>query len=819
MNARIESMSHGDGKVYLQMVLDRLHPDGEVLLDARLKDGTKVPAHLFPFDPTEESSMANYVVVLPRFDVREVDLTFLEFTGQGSPLGQSRLTVELNLMWWRTRFNAVVHNELLEQMFGIEREYSAGRMNVYFTDAIEDDGELVVKMLADMPHREGSDVMVDFTDAQGKEIELPIYPLIDEVAAAGAYGDEERLRIGFSVRVPVEDSDFCVTVYDANEQLPGGFAHFCDETYEPLREAFLYCATDAGYDECYPQWFLDHCATAAQLDWQRTKRFACQPLVSLVMPVFAGDECYLPSALDSLRQQTYERFELLLVNVGADEETISQVLSDWEGDERLVHLVPEGQLSEAAARLTGLLQAKGAARAVMEPRVMLAPEALFEYVRLVNEAFDGQVDGVGQLDVVYANHDQLNRTTGLHSPAFKPVYSPDLLYSYNYLGSLVFYSADVLEAIQNSCGFASEAFDYDLALKATAQAQRIERIDKVLYHVLDFQSFGPKAQAIAAAREEEQFRTGRKALANHLRRTDVEAVVLSDISQRLYRVEYAPAAAKVAVAVLAGNDPALLDACLASIAEGTLPEGTEVMVVTSQDTVRDVTVYCDHLRRKNRATVVAFEGPNNRAAMINATFNVCDADYVLLLEADTELVQGDEVQRLLAHCQRKDVGVVGAKTLFPDDTIRHAGLMVGPYGFSAPIGRNMPRTMPGYGCRFQCASNVSAVSLSAMMVKRAAFDAVGGFDERFELRPCEVDFCLKLAKEGYRVAFNGDIEVYRKGSNYDGRATLSPAQVLRSEREKAFLHYRWPKLFIEGDPYIGASFNAQVPYFLLNPSR
>ena len=145
MNARIESMSHGDGKVYLQMVLDRMHPDAEVLLDARLKDGAKIPAHLFPFNPLEETSQANYVVVLPHFDVREVDLTFLEYTGESSPLTQSRLTVELNMMRWRTRFNAFVHNELLEQMFDIEREYCSGRMNVYFTDAIEDGDEIVVK--------------------------------------------------------------------------------------------------------------------------------------------------------------------------------------------------------------------------------------------------------------------------------------------------------------------------------------------------------------------------------------------------------------------------------------------------------------------------------------------------------------------------------------------------------------------------------------------------------------------------------------------------------------------------------------------------
>ncbi len=236
MNARIESMSHGDGKVYLQMVLDRLHPNASVLLDARLKDGTKIPAHLFPFNPLEEQSQANYVVVLPHFDVREVDLTFFEYSGEGEPLTQSRLTVELNMVRWHTRFNALVHNELLEQMFDIEREYGSSRVNVYFTDAIEDGDEIVVKMLADMPHVEGADVMVDFCDPSGAEIDLPVYPLLDEVVAPSQFGEEERLHVGFSVRVSADAKDFCVTVYDANELVSGGFAQFCDETYSPLRE-------------------------------------------------------------------------------------------------------------------------------------------------------------------------------------------------------------------------------------------------------------------------------------------------------------------------------------------------------------------------------------------------------------------------------------------------------------------------------------------------------------------------------------------------------------------------------------------------------
>lgn len=825
MNARIESMSHGDGKVYLQMVLDRLHPDADVLLDARLKDGAKIPAHLFPFNPLEETSQANYVVVLPHFDVREVDLTFLEYSGEGSPLTQSRLTVELNMMRWRTRFNAFVHNELLEQMFDIEREYCTGRMNVYFTEAIEDGDEIVVKMLADMPHVEGCDVMVDFTDGFGTEIDLPVYPLVDEVVPPASFGEGERLRIGFSVRVSAAAKEFCVTVYDASEQVPGGFAHFCNETFEPLRESFAYCAVDASLDPRYDRWFVHHCETLAGLEQQRSRSFSLQPQISLVMPLYPGDECYLSAAFAALALQTYTRFELILVDMGANELSLSAALREWEGDDRIVHLVPEADLDEGAARLTGLLQSNGEACAVLEPSVVLAPEALYEYVRRVNETAqeDGSVGpiGVGACDVVYANHDMFDREGGLHSPQFKPVFSPDLLYSFNYVGPLVFFSRRVIEEVQASTGFSSESFDYDLVLKATSCAQRVERIDKVLYHVQNAASISPDADRISSRREEEAFRTGRKVLSNHLRRNGVDALVLADVSDRLYTVRYRmpEEAPTLSVVVLAGNDAALLDSCLSSLEQSVMPRDTPVYVVVNQETSRDVAVYGQHLVRKNRAKVIAYQGENNRAAMVNLGFAQSTSDYVLVLDGDVEFVEPEAVNSLLTHCAREGVGVVGAKTLFADDTVRHAGMMVGPYGFAAEIGVNMPRSARGYMGRLRCASNVSAVSLSVMMVRRAAFDAAKGFDERFQIRNCEVDFCLKVGKEGYLVAYDGGVEAYRKGGTADGRASLTKKQVLRAEREKAFFHYRWARLFVEGDPYLSACLDSHAPYYLLASSH
>ncbi len=542
------------------------------------------------------------------------------------------------------------------------------------------------------------------------------------------------------------------------------------------------------------------------------------------MPVYAGDECYVPACLGALSQQTYANFEVVLASAGANEQRMLDYLASWEGDRRITRLALSAETEEGVAFLTGMLQSQGDAVALLSPRVILAPEALYEYVRCVNSVLSANAQnskvtelGVGSCDVVYANHDCFDSFEGLHTPSFKPEYSPDLLYSYNYLGPVVFYSRRVISAIQESTGFSSDAFAYDLALKACSLAKHVERIDKMLYHVQDAAPFSQQAVTIAARREEETFRTGRKALANHLRRQGINAVVLADVSERLYRVSYElPAGPSLAVVVIAGKEPELLDSCLSSVEASDLPENTQVVVVECHETDRNSRVFCDHIANRGRAKVVIYEGGANRAAMVNAAVAQTNSDYVLVLEGDGEMVGNQAIASMLAHCMRPDVAVVGAKLLYPDDTVRSAGLMVGPFGVASELGANLPRSASGYAKRYVCSSNVSAVSLSAMMFSRAVYDEVEGFDERFEIHPCEVDFCLKVAKAGKRIAFNGGIEVYRRDADTTGRASLTEDQLLRAEREKAFLHYRWPRPFVKGDPYLSIGLNPHVPYFLLN---
>lgn len=816
MNARLESVGHGDGKVYLQMVLDRLHDDASVLLDARLKDGTKVPAHLFPFTPLERSSQANHVVVLPHLEAREIDLTFLEHAG-AAPLSQSRLTVELSMVRWRTRFNVLVHREMFVQMLDIEREYDADRMSVRFVDAIPDGDEIVVKMLVDMPQRDGADVMVDFTDLTGHEIDLPVYPLRDEVCPAVRFGDDARLVLGFSVRVHAQAKEFCVTVYDAHELVSGGFAVFCDETLEPLEERRAAEAVDAGHDAGYGAWYERHCETLAGLALQRQASLPAHPLVSLVVPAFAGDECYMAACLRALRQQTYSHFEALLVDGGLDAAFLEAVLAEWEGDARLVRIAFPGD-DEGAARCTGLLQSSGDACAIVDPSVILAPEALFEYVRRVAECAaasgSGAAEGVGACDVAYAHHDVYSRQQGFCAPVIKPAFSPELLCSCECLGPVTFFSRRVIDDIAASVGFASEGFAHDLALKAAERAERIERIDRVLYHVQDAASVSDAAERARVGREEAAFRGGRKAVANHLRRMGVDATVLAEVAERRYRVRHRlpDEAPSLVVVLLPGASDGV--ACLDSLgaAEALGPFG--VLVV---DTGSGAPALA-HARERfgaSRVTAVSCAPAASRAVMANAAVRGCDSEFVLLLDADSEFVDEAGLASLVAHGLRPGVGVVGPKLLFPDDIVRAAGMAVGGRRRAVALGQGLPRSAHGYGGRLVCSRNVSAVAGDAMLLRRAAFDAADGFDERFAVAGWDVDFCLKAIEAGFEVVYDGAIELYCQAPQPLPDEALPASTRLRVERERAFFRYRWPRYFVEGDPYLSSCLDADSPCWRL----
>ena len=801
MNVRIESMCQGDGKIYVQVAIERLSPHAIVTLEAHLKDGTVIPSHLLSFDPLDGQSKANFAVILPHLDEREIMLEFSEYRSTDAPLGRAHLTIETNMLSWRTRINSVVKNELITQMFDIEREYYSDRMNVRFIAALDDKDEIVVKMLVDLPQIEGADVEVRFMDAHGKDRDLPVYPLFEEVKPARRFGDESRLNVGFSVRVPRDDKDFCVSAYDALGIVAEGFAMFCDESYEPLKARFCQRTDDAAHDPDYDQWYLLHSATLADLAEQRRLTFAHEPLISLIMPLSNGDKDRIAPCFTALASQTYNVFEVVVVDRYYGDAEFDAIVRGLKGPESLTRVKVDETLSSDEVFAAGLDQARGEYCALITPDIVLAPEALFEIVRCINET--AAYPDREQARIIYAHHDSLFADGRLGELACKPIYSPDLLLSYDYMGPFIVFDRSLVAHVCDQHGLASQALLYDLLFKALEQAGHTQRIDQILYHVqiapsTDF----PDEQARFEAKEED-FRGGRRAVANHLKRIGIEATVLSDIHEQIYRCNYAlpEELPSVLVVIVNHEHPYLLEACVESLFEKSPYQNLHVRIIDNGSSSAEMFACYGRLQGKHdQIELIQRSERKGYAACVNEAVKGTESDFILLLDANTEVLTSDLVGRMIALCQRADIGVVGAKLLFADDTIASAGLAVGSAAGSVGIGTDLARSASGYMKRLTCTNDVSAVSKACQLIKRSVFEEVEGYDERFKLDFSDTDFCLKVIKAGYFVVYDPESELYHFENTIKDEH-LSDARRIRLEQERAYLHFKWPRAFVEGDPF------------------
>ncbi|WP_251198169.1 glycosyltransferase family 2 protein [Anaerotardibacter muris] len=801
MNVRVESMCQGDGKIYVQVAIERLSPDAVVLLEAHLKDGTLIPSHLLSFDPLDGQSSANYAVIVPHLNEREIMLEFSEYRSADAPLGRAHLTIETSALNWRTRINSVVKNELIAQMFDIEREYYSDRMNVRFITAIDDEDDIVVKMLVDLPQTEGADVEVRFLDAHGLERDLPVYPLFEEVKPAPRFGDAPRVNVGFSVRVPRDDKDFCVSATDARDVVPGGFAMFCDESYEPLKALFEQETMNAGQDPTYDEWYLLHSATLADLADQRRLSFTYEPLITLIMPLSQGDDRFLPRTLRALAAQTYSNFEVVVVDRYFEDREFDAMFAGSKETAPITRVKIDDSQAFDAVFEAGLAQAQGEYCALLTPDIVLAPEALFEVVRCVNEA-RALPDGP-QAHIIYAHHDSIHADGTLSNLVCKPVYSPDLLLSYNYVGPFIVFDRSLVQHVHAEQGLPAEALIYDLLFKAFEQAGDLMRIDQILYHIQEVAQPDPDEDKVRIEQQEEDFRGGRRAVANHLKRIGVEATVLSDIRDEVYRCNYVlPEKEPSVLVVIVNRDrPYLLETCLKSLFEKNAYQNLAVRIIDDGSALPE-TQEC-YGRLEGTYEDLEVVRPAERAGFavyVNDVVAQTESDYILLLDSNVELASDDAIARMVGVCQRQEVGVVGAKLLYADDTIAQAGITVGSSLGSIGIGVDLPRGASGYMKRLCCTNDVSAVSKACQLIKRSVFDEVEGYDKRFKLDHADTDLCLKVIKAGYYVVYDPQVELYHFENTVQDE-NLPDARRIRLEQERAYLHFKWPRAFVEGDPF------------------
>ena len=559
----------------------------------------------------------------------------------------------------------------------------------------------------------------------------------------------------------------------------------------------------------YNEWFANHCPTEEEIAEQRKRVFAYAPKISILVPVYNTPAVFLKQMIQSVRKQTYSNWELCIANANPTNPEVAEILRvASKKDERIkVVDVPE---NEGIAQNTNraLEIAAGEYIGLLDHDDLLAVNALYEVVNTLNADAGAEV--------IYTDEDKVTTDLEEHfKPHFKPDFNLDLLRSNNYICHFFVAKKELIERVGAFRKEFNGAQDYDLILRCTEEAENIVHVPKILYHWRvhkESTSDNPMSKMYA-------YDAGKKAIEEHLKRCDTSGEVSHTKDLGFYRVKY-PVQGEPLVSILIPNRDQVdsLDKCLRSIEEKTDYHNYEIVIIENNSEKEETFRYYEKISSE-KIRVIRWEKEFNYSAINNFGVRHAKGDYILFLNNDVEIINSDWMREMLSHCQRKEVGIVGARLYYPDDTIQHGGIIVGIGGVAGSVFVGLPKGYSGYMHKAALQLDLSAVTAACMMMKRRVFEEVGGFEEKLKVAFNDVDLCLKTREKGYLVVYNPYVELYHYESKTRG-AEDTKEKVRRFQTEIEYMRSHWIDILKKGDPMYNTNLSlTKWDYSLKNNER
>ncbi len=621
----------------------------------------------------------------------------------------------------------------------------------------------------------------------------------------------------------------------------------------------------------YEPWYERHKATGEQLKSQRreSSKWRDAPVVSIVVPLYCTKEAFLREMIASVQAQSYENWQLCLADASPMEERGQQahdgalqkdapdetklsatgrIVREYiQADGRIVYTKLEKNLGIAENTNAAIALATGDWIAFMDHDDLLAPDALYEAVSLMRRGVNrgttvehasllhAQEKDV-EYEMIYTDEDKVDMEGKTHfQPHFKPDINIDLLRSNNYITHFTMVSRALLERVGGIRAEFDGAQDYDFILRCVEQAKAVGHVPRILYHWRCHQestSSNPFSKQYAVD-------AGKRAIEEHLKRAGVTGEVAATKDMGFYTVRY-PVAGEPLVSIIIPNKDEVesLKKCLAAIEKSSY-RNYEVIIVennSSDETFAyyksiapdgsekdGVTRYEGTLAGGQRLCVAVWKDGFNYSKLNNFGVLFAKGEYLILMNNDIEMISTEWMSELLGTCQRAEVGVVGAKLYYPDDTVQHAGIVVGIGGNVRGIGQNMfaglRRERSGYLHKASLTMDYSAVTAACLMTKRNVYEQVGGFTEELTVAFNDVDFCLKVRALGMLVVYQPRVQAYHYESKSRGSED-TPEKVARFQREIEYMREKWIGILKNGDPYYNPNFSPYATdYALRDNSR
>ncbi|CAB1243278.1 Glycosyltransferase, group 2 family protein [Ruminococcaceae bacterium BL-6] len=516
---------------------------------------------------------------------------------------------------------------------------------------------------------------------------------------------------------------------------------------------------------------------------------------SILVPLYNTPEKFLKEMIESVISQTYSNWELCLAN-GSDGEhnNVGQIAAKYaQKDSRIRHQKLEKNLGISENTNACIEMSSGDYIALLDHDDILHPSALFEVMKAICDK---------SADFIYTDEATFEKSLdNIVTAHFKPDFAIDNLRANNYICHFSAFKRSVLD----KAGWFRKEYDgsqdHDIILRLTSQAEKIVHIPKLLYF------WRSHSNSVAADINSKTYaiNAGKKAVLDHLKNAGLIASIESSKAfPTIYRIKYKISDHPlISIIILNRDHIENLHKCLISIIESSTYSNYEIIIVENNSIKHETFEYYDYLKSKYEfVRIISWEGVFNYSAINNFGFQHSKGKYILLLNNDMQVITPNWIEEMLMFAQRKDVGAVGAKLYFKDNTIQHAGIILG-LGADRVAGHafyKVGKDNLGYMGRLFYAQDVSAVTGACMLIPRHVYEEINGLDDSFAVAFNDVDFCMRIRKAGYLIVFTPYAELYHYESKSRG-ADDDPEKRKRFQSEVLRFQKRWSKELAAGDPY------------------
>ncbi len=639
------------------------------------------------------------------------------------------------------------------------------------------------------------------------------------------YGDPKAGHVGIFLEIPFHGQHL-VTVYFKEKNAQGNviseqslplnpaliaarkFLKESKAQYVSTKKSLIWLKKKLTGNEYadYDTWLRIMRVSRQELFEQRKTKFSYAPKFSVVVPLYHTPAKFLKDLVRSMMYQSYANWELCLVNASPEDRHLTSLLENWAMRDKRIRVIRlEKNLGIAQNTNAGIAASTGEFIAFLDHDDFLEPDALFCYVDALNKD--------KTIDVFYSDEDKTDEYAAHYFyPHFKSDFNIDLLHANNYMCHFLAVRKSIVDAVGGLNEKFDGAQDYDFVLRLTENTKKIYHCPRILYH------WRCSNQSTAANQGNKMYaiHAGKAALNAHYKRIGWNARAQEGAVDGWYQTKFTLKEEPLVSILIPNKDHTDdLDVCLNSFFERADYQNYEFIIIENNSVLPETFAYYEKIEKEHdNVKVVYWEAGFNYSAINNFGFKFAKGDYIMLLNNDVELITPDIFQSMLGFCMRPEVGIVGAKLLYNDHTVQHAGVLVGAGGLADHVFKGIHEDDPGYMGRAISSQDVSAVTAACLLVKRSVYEEVGGLEDEFQVAFNDVDFCLKVRKAGYLIVYDADVKLFHYESKSRGMEDTTE-RFIRFGNEMMLLNSKWDILSTFVDPYYNPNLS-YLEYYKIN---